>query len=41
MAFGPQEPGAYVFTGGGDSNTNIPLYDPLGRRYFVGATVTF
>ncbi len=29
------------FTGGGDSNTNIPLFDPLGRRYFAGVTVTF
>jgi iron complex outermembrane receptor protein len=29
------------FTGGGDSNTNIPLFDPLGRRYYAGVTVTF
>ncbi|HKU17255.1 MAG TPA: TonB-dependent receptor [Steroidobacteraceae bacterium] len=29
------------FTGGGDSNTNIPLFDPLGRRYYAGLTVTF
>ncbi len=29
------------FTGGGDSNTNIPLFDPLGRRYYGGVTVTF
>ncbi|HKS59041.1 MAG TPA: TonB-dependent receptor [Steroidobacteraceae bacterium] len=29
------------FTGGGDSNTNIPLFDPLGRRYYAGVTFTF
>jgi iron complex outermembrane recepter protein len=29
------------FTGGGDSNTNIPLFDPLGRRYYAGVSVTF
>jgi outer membrane receptor protein involved in Fe transport len=36
-----KQPPVLGFTGGGDSNTNIPLYDPLGRRYFLGATVSF
>ena len=35
------EPPVIGFTGGGDSNTNIPLFDPLGRRYFAGMSVTF
>ncbi|MDJ0939816.1 MAG: TonB-dependent receptor [Woeseiaceae bacterium] len=35
------QPPAIGFRAGGDSNTNIPLYDPLGRRFFVGATVSF
>lgn len=26
---------------GGDSNTNVETYDPLGRRYFFGASVGF
>lgn len=26
---------------GGDSNTNVETFDPLGRRYFIGATVGF
>lgn len=36
-----KQPPVLGFTGGGDSNTNIPLYDPLGRRYFLGATLSF
>ncbi len=26
---------------GGDSNTNVETFDPLGRRYFVGASIAF
>jgi iron complex outermembrane receptor protein len=36
-----KQPPILGFTGGGDSNTNIPLYDPLGRRWFMNATVRF
>lgn len=35
------QPPAIGFRAGGDSNTNIPLFDPLGRRFFGGVTVTF
>jgi outer membrane receptor protein involved in Fe transport len=35
------EPPVLGFTGGGDSNTNIPLYDPLGRRYFMTGAMKF
>jgi len=35
------DPPVIGFTGGGDSNTNIPLFDPLGRRFFAGVTVEF
>ena len=35
------QPPVIGFRAGGDSNTNIPLYDPLGIRYFIGATVSF
>jgi len=36
-----KDPPLIGFTGGGDSNTNIPLFDPLGRRYFAGVSFTF
>src|SRR5690606_27772933 len=29
-----EQPPVIGFRAGGDSNTNIPLFDPLGRRYF-------
>ena len=35
------QPPVIGFRAGGDSNTNIPLFDPLGRRYFGGVTVSF
>ena len=35
-----KQPPVLGFTGGGDSNTNIPLFDPLGRRYFLGVALT-
>ena len=36
-----EQPPIIGFRAGGDSNTNIPLFDPLGRRYFGGLTVRF
>ena len=36
-----KDPPVIGFTGGGDSNTNIPLFDPLGRRYFAGVSFSF
>lgn len=36
-----EQPPVLGFRAGGDSNTNIPLFDPLGRRYFGGVTVRF
>lgn len=38
---GDNQPPVIGFRAGGDSNTNIPLYDPLGRRFFGGVTVSF
>ena len=35
------QPPRIGFRAGGDSNTNIPLFDPLGRRFFGGVTVSF
>ncbi|MDH4108283.1 MAG: TonB-dependent receptor [Gammaproteobacteria bacterium] len=35
------DPPVIGFRAGGDSNTNIPLFDPLGRRFFGGVTVSF
>jgi outer membrane receptor protein involved in Fe transport len=29
------------YRAGGDSNTQVQLYDTVGRRYFVGATYHF
>ncbi|MDH4047954.1 MAG: TonB-dependent receptor [Gammaproteobacteria bacterium] len=36
-----KQPPVIGFRAGGDSNTNIPLFDPLGRRFFGGVTVRF
>lgn len=36
-----KQPPVLGFQAGGDSNTNIPLFDPLGRRFFGGITVRF
>jgi outer membrane receptor protein involved in Fe transport len=36
-----KQPPVLGFQAGGDSNTNIPLFDPLGRRFFGGVTVRF
>lgn len=36
-----EQPPVLGFQAGGDSNTNIPLFDPLGRRYFGGVTIRF
>ena len=36
-----EQPPVIGFRAGGDSNTNIPLFDPLGRSYFGGVSVRF
>ncbi len=36
-----EQPPVLGFRAGGDSNTNIPLFDPLGRRFFGGITIRF
>jgi len=36
-----EQPPVIGFRAGGDSNTNIPLFDPLGRRFFGGITINF
>jgi outer membrane receptor protein involved in Fe transport len=36
-----KQPPVIGYRAGGDSNTNIPLFDPLGRRFFGGVTVRF
>jgi iron complex outermembrane recepter protein len=35
------QPPILGFAAGGDANTNVQLYDVLGRRYFVGAQLRF
>ncbi len=36
-----KQPPVIGFRAGGDSNTNVQLYDTLGRNYFIGASVGF
>lgn len=35
------DPPVLGFRAGGDANTNVQLYDPIGRRFFFGATLSF
>jgi outer membrane receptor protein involved in Fe transport len=36
-----EQPPLIGFRAGGDSNTQAQLYDTVGRRYFIGTTVSF
>jgi outer membrane receptor protein involved in Fe transport len=36
-----KQPPILGFAAGGDANTNVQLYDVVGRQYFVGATMKF
>ncbi len=36
-----EDPPLIGFRAGGDSNTQAQLYDTVGRRYFIGTTVSF
>jgi iron complex outermembrane recepter protein len=36
-----KQPPVLGFNAGGDSNTNVQLYDTIGRSYFIGASVGF
>ncbi len=36
-----KQPPVLGFAAGGDANTNVQLYDVIGRQYFVGAKVKF
>lgn len=36
-----KQPPILGFRAGGDHSTNPQLFDPLGRRFFIGASVAF
>jgi outer membrane receptor protein involved in Fe transport len=36
-----KQPPVLGFRAGGDHSTNPQLFDPLGRRFFLGASVSF
>ena len=35
------QPPVLGFRAGGDASTNVTLFDPIGRKYFVGASASF
>ena len=36
-----KQPPVLGFRAGGDASTNVTLFDPIGRKYFVGASASF